>query len=298
MKPSQFFNYLEFERRYSPHTLRAYRQDFTQFADYLTATYGDVSPKQATHFHIRSWVVQLMDGGTSARTVNRKLSTLKTYYRFLTKRGERTDDPMVKVRAPKVGKRLPATVKPTEIEHLLDRIVFPDDFAGRRDRLVISVLYQTGMRRSELANLRTADLDFLQRQVRVMGKRSKQRLIPFGTELAQELQRYILERDRQFPERPEPELLLVHNDGAPLGDGRIYRIVRKYLGMVTTADQRSPHVLRHSFATHLSDNGADLNAVKELLGHTNLSATQIYTHNSIDQLRRVYERAHPKAKED
>lgn len=297
MALTEFFNYLEYERRYSPHTLRAYRKDMEQFSEYLTGTYQDILPEAATHFHIRSWIVQLMENGTSPRSVNRKLSTLKTFYRFRIKRGHATTDPMLKVRSPKVGKRLPSTVKQGEIETLLNDLQFPEGLPGQRDHLVLQMLYETGMRRSELAELTTRRIDFLQRQITVMGKRSKERIIPFGTGLAQKMQAYLLAARENFGESDD-SILLRSDKGDPLGDQRIYRIVKKYLSLVTTAEQRSPHTLRHSFATHLSDNGADLNAVKELLGHSNLSATQIYTHNSVAQLRKVYEQAHPKAKDE
>lgn len=238
-----------------------------------------------------------MQEGLSARSVNRRLSCLNTYFRFLKKQGHIGKDPMQKVLAPKMGKRLPVFVQETQLETLFSNIEFPDDYKGQMERLVLEILYATGMRRSELVNLRITDIDQGRMTFRVMGKGGRERMAPFARYLAELLTGYFNLRLEAFPGTSEPWLFLDKN-GRQLKPGAVYRIVRKYLSLVTTSEQRSPHVLRHSFATHLSNRGADLNAIKELLGHANLAATQVYMHNSIDRLIKVYEQAHPKGKEE
>lgn len=295
MKSDSFYHYIAYEKRFSPNTLTAYRKDLEQFTAFAEEVYGLVSPEEVRHTHIRAWVVDLLSNDRSVRTIHRKLSTLKTYFRFLLARKVIERNPMLKVVTPKAGRRLPVSLQEEELRRLLEDVPFGEDFPGRRDRLLIELLYATGMRRSELIGLRIADLDFPAGQLRVMGKGSKERLIPFGRNLGRRLERYLRLRKETFPEAGDR--LLLTDAGRPLYPKLVYNIVRRYLSLVTTADQRSPHVLRHSFATHLSDRGADLNAVKALLGHSNLAATQIYMHNSIERLKRVYEQAHPKAKE-
>ena len=293
---TSFYNYLEYEKRSSVHTLSAYRSDMDQFGQFLERAYQLSDIHLADHGHIRSWIVELMDKGLQARSVNRKLSTLKTYFRFLRRQGHTSEDPFKKVPAPKTGKRLPATVRPEQMDRLLDEVTFPDSYAGTRDHFMLEMLYGTGMRRSELAQLPVSAIDLTERQIRVMGKRKKERLIPFSARLARHIENYLLARTAHAPEGLEPNLILT-DKGKAMRPQQLYTIVRKYLSLVTMQEQRSPHVLRHSFATHLSDGGADINAIKELLGHSSLAATQIYTHNSIEKLRAVYAQAHPKAKE-
>ena len=238
-----------------------------------------------------------MQEGLSARSVNRRLSCLNSYFRFLKKRGLIGKDPMQKVLAPKTGKRLPVFIQEQQMAALFAQIDFSDDFKGQLDRLVLEILYATGMRRSELVDLKTLDIDTGRMVFRVTGKGGKERAVPFARYLAALLEYYLVLRADAFPQGREPWLFL-NKKGEKLSPGSVYHIVRKYLSQVTTAEQRSPHVLRHSFATHLSNRGADLNAIKELLGHSSLAATQVYTHNSIDRLIEVYEQAHPKGKED
>jgi integrase/recombinase XerC len=237
-----------------------------------------------------------MQEGLSARSVNRRLSCLHTYFRFLKKQGYISKDPMQKVLAPKMGKRLPVFVQEAQLQMLFSEIEFKAGYKGRLERLVLEILYSTGMRRSELVNLRLADIDLGRQTFRVSGKGGKERMAPFARYLADMLSDFFNLRLEAFPASSEPWLFL-DKKGKQLKPDAVYRIVRKYLSMVTTSEQRSPHVLRHSFATHLSNNGADLNAIKELLGHANLAATQVYMHNSIDRLIKVYEQAHPKGKE-
>ncbi|MEM1320132.1 MAG: tyrosine-type recombinase/integrase [Bacteroidota bacterium] len=295
MKQTTFLKYLEFEKRFSPHTLTAYRSDLDQFLSYLNTTYELSEAAQIKHFHIRSWMVRLIEEQISPRSINRKLSTLKTYFRFLLRRGEISQNPMAKVLPPKVGKRLPVFVHQERMELLFERVEFSDDFAGVRDRSMLEVLYATGMRRSELIGLCINDIDFSKAYLKVLGKGNKERLIPFSPALGRILQTYLDQRTEAFPDL-ETDRVFLTDKGKPLYPKLVYNLVRKYLSYITTVEQKSPHVLRHSFATHLSDNGADLNAIKALLGHANLAATQIYTHNSVEKLKRVYDQAHPKAR--
>ena len=294
MKLSTFLNFLEYEKRFSPHTIKAYRNDLDQFFTYLSEVYDITSVEKIKHTHIRSWVVDLMQKQTATRSVNRKLSTLKTYFKFLIRRKLIVQNPMLKIVAPKMGKRLPVFVDKNHLELLFDQIGFPADYPGKRNRTILEVLYQTGMRRAELIGLIIKDIDFSQHHIKVMGKGGKERLIPFGGALKLSLQEYLDQRNREFTSDYNSPLFLT-NKGKKLYPKLVYNLVKRYLAKITTIEQKSPHVLRHSFATHLSDNGADLNAIKALLGHASLSATQIYTHNSIERLRKVYQKAHPKA---
>ncbi len=297
MKQSEFLQYIQFEKHFSPHTIDAYRKDLAQFFLFLKDQLELTKVEQITHHHVRSWVVDLMSREMSTRTIRRKLSTLKTYFRFLQKRGYVTQNPMLKVNTPKVSKRLPSVVKIESLQLLFDRLEFGDDFSGCRNRLILEILYSTGLRRSELIQLKLGDIDLVQRQLKVMGKGSKERLVPFGVDLSRTITAYLEQREAQFLNSKHKQLLLT-DQGKPVYPKLVYNIVKRYLSMVTTVEQRSPHVLRHSFATHLSENGADLNAIKTLLGHSNLAATQIYTHNSIEKLKKVYQQAHPKAQSE
>ena len=250
---------------------------------------------EVRHTHVRGWIVNLMEAKISARSINRKLSCLKTYFKFLLRRGYITQNPMQKIISPKTGKRLPETVSEKSMGLLLEHVEFGTGYSGARDRTIMEVFYQTGIRSGELQSLQLSDVDLQRHQIKVVGKGGKERLVPFGGGLAKLLQSYLMARRDAFSEVPHHDLFLTDH-GEPPYRKLMYNIVHKYLSMVTTIEQRSPHVLRHSFATHLSDHGADLNAIKELLGHANLSATQIYTHNNIEKLKRVYAQAHPKAK--
>lgn len=295
MAATSFFHYLEHERRLSPHTLTAYRTDLKQFTDFLVDTYDISDFSVVDHHIIRAWLVALLEQGQAARSIRRKLSTLKAFYRFRRERGFQEHNPTTKVTSPKPPKRLPAVVQEKQMEALFDRLPAADSFAACRDRLLLELLYGTGMRRAELIGLRRMDIDLSRRHIRVMGKGSKERLLPFGPQLAEAIEAYEQARQQVFPENQDATLLLT-DKGKPLYPKWVYNRVRHYLSLVTSQEQRGPHVLRHSFATHLSEHGADLNAIKTLLGHTNLAATQIYTHNSIEKLKRIYEQAHPKGK--
>lgn len=287
--------YLEFEKRFSPHTITAYKGDLEQFIDYLDKSYEMTSAKEVRHIHIRSWMVQLMQGGMASRSVNRKLSALKTYFLFLKRRGHIQLNPMLKVVAPKSGKRLPVFIQQEHLTLLFNEVDFGEGYEGIRNRTILEMLYATGMRRSELIGLKVKNILFTQSSVKVMGKGQKERLIPLSSHLDQVLKLYLKALGEDFSS-DDDQWLFVTSKGKQLYPKFVYNLVKRYLSAVTTVEQRSPHVLRHSFATHLSNNGAELNAIKELLGHANLAATQIYTHNSIDKLKKVYEQAHPKAK--
>ncbi len=295
MKQHLFFQYLELEKRYSPHTLKAYQTDLSQFFLFLQKTYEMTDVRQVKHTHVRSWMVDLLDNGVGPRSINRKLSCLKSYFKFLRKRKEIETNPMARVIAPKVGKRLPQVIGEKQMSFLFGNVDFGSGYNGLRNKLILELLYCTGIRCSELVGLQHADLDLDALQLKVKGKGNKERLVPLAPHLVQLLKDYIDLKDRTFPEVAS-QFLFLSDKGQAITSSQVYKIVRRYLSLVTTADQRSPHVLRHSFATHLSNHGADLNAIKELLGHSSLAATQVYTHNSIEKLRKVYEQAHPKAK--
>lgn len=290
-----FIKYLELEKRFSKHTVVAYQTDLDQFYKYFQDTYSLASISEVRHFHVRAWVVELMQNKITPRSINRKLSTLKTYFKFLKKRKKITENPMLKVIAPKVGKRLPVVVKEVELSTLFEKINFGEGYGAVRDEMIMELLYATGMRKSELIQLTPNHIDFHNRQIKVLGKGNKERLIPFAKPLADRLKNYLDVREDEFG-LGELASLFVTNKGKAMYPKFVYNLVKKYLSQVTTVEQRSPHVLRHSFATHLSNNGADLNAIKELLGHSSLAATQVYTHNSIEKLKKVYQQAHPKAK--
>jgi integrase/recombinase XerC len=239
---------------------------------------------------VRSWLVFLMEGGVSSRSINRKLTTLKTFYRYLIRTGKAEMNPMAKVISPRTSKRLPAFVEKEKMEAVFRDIGFGEGFSGVRNRVILELFYATGMRLSELVNLKEQDIDMDGCTIKVLGKRNKERLIPFGEHTRKVLKSY-LEEKKKF----DTDFLFVTDKGTKIYPKLVYRVVREVLSQVTTLDKKSPHILRHTFATHLLNNGADLNAVKELLGHSSLAATQVYTHNTIDKLKKIYEQAHPKA---
>lgn len=288
-----FLNYIKFERRYSVHTIQSYTNDLEQFYFYLKSEYQKDDIELASHLEIRSWIVKMMEQKITPRSINRKLSTLKSFFKFLMRKGIIIKSPMSKVLSPKTSKRLPVFVEKNGMDRLLANIEFPEGFEGSRDKMVIDVLYNTGMRRSELNNLRETDIDSYNSQVKVLGKGNKERIIPIQPQLRAALKDYIELKNRSIL---HPSIyLFVDKEGKVLNPSAIYQTVKKYLNLITTIDKKSPHVLRHTFATHLMNNGADINAVKELLGHASLAATQVYTHNTIDKLKNIYKQAHPKA---
>lgn len=286
-----FLDHLRYEKRVSAHTLTAYSNDLDQFGKYLLFQYECDAPQTATAPMIRSWIVSLVEEGMNPTSVNRKMATLRSYFRFLRRRQLVTNDPTRNLHSLKTKRKLPAYVEEKAMDLLFDDDTFTDDFPGLRDRVILELLYGTGMRLSELLELRVSNIDAESRIVRVLGKRSKERLIPITTSLATLLTSYIAQR---APEEATESLILT-DSFKPAYPVFIQRTVKKYLSAVTTLGQKSPHVLRHTYATHLLNRGADLNAIKELLGHANLAATQIYTHNSIEKLKKSHQQAHPKA---
>jgi integrase/recombinase XerC len=291
-----FLDYLALEKRFSPHTLTAYGRDLEQFVSFVVEQYEFKTIQSVTAPQVRSWMVQLLDQGASPRTINRKLSSLKTYFKFLLRQKIVTVNPMQKVQAPKSGKKLPVFVREEQLEQLFDDLIFPEGFQGVRDRLLLELLYTTGMRRAEVMRLRESDILWDRHQLRVKGKGGKVRLLPLLKSTAGSVRQYLVKRTEAFGAQSEETPLLRTDKGVPMYPKFVYNRVHRYLSMITTVAKRSPHVLRHSFATHLTNAGAELNAVKELLGHANLAATQVYTHNAVERLKNVYEQAHPKAR--
>lgn len=287
-----FLRYLAYEKRYSAHTLSSYENDLRQFEGYLQTTLQLQDLATISHIEIRSWVIFLVEEKLQARSINRKIATLRSFYKFLLKRETISQDPTLRVKALKTPKSLPHFVQEKELILLLDQFPFSPDFCGSRDRLALELLYATGMRLSELIGLREESL--YRDSIRVLGKRNKERVIPMAATTINRINVYLQEKKNHFSNNASP-FLLVTDKGEQTYPMFIYRLVKKYLGTYTSSDKQSPHVLRHTFATHLLDKGADLNAVKDLLGHTSLAATQVYTHNSLEKLRKVFDQAHPKA---
>lgn len=289
-----FLQYLKIEKRYSPHTFRSYLNDLDQFECFLHDAGHSDNPVEVTSHDIRAWIVSMLDADYSTVSVHRKISCLRVYFRFLRKEGIIKNDPLQKVVVPKRKKSLPVFIEEKAMSTLLDDISFGEDFAGIRNKTIIEMLYLTGMRRSELIGLKDTDIDMTEATVKVTGKRNKQRIIPLVKPFLNNLAGYIEMRNRSLDSR-NGEWFFVTDKGNKLYDKYVYNIVRNYLSVVTTADRKSPHILRHTFATHMLNNGADLNSIKELLGHANLSATQVYTHNTFEKLKKIYKQAHPRA---
>lgn len=285
-----FINWLKKEKRYSPHTLLAYQTDLLQFEKYLKERY-ETELIEASSLMVRSWMVEIMDEGVTTKSVNRKISSLKSFYNFQMKRNELKISPLQKVIVPKNKKNLPTFIKNSEIEDFFDGNYFSADFGGMRDALIMEILYATGIRLSELIGIEEKNIDLYQSTLKVIGKRNKERIIPIYNSLLNKIKAYIDLKSALFS---SPYLLLT-NRGKKMYPKFVYRKVNYYLGQVTTANKKSPHVMRHTFATHMLNNGAELNTIKELLGHTNLAATQVYTHNSIEKLKNIYKQAHPRA---
>ncbi|TKB98800.1 tyrosine-type recombinase/integrase [Pedobacter cryophilus] len=288
----QFLKYLQYEKRYSPHTLTAYKNDLFQFSQFLKSV--DTEIQLANHQIIRSWIVFLMDEDIDPRSINRKVSTLRSFYKFLLKEKIVEENPVLKIQTPKVAKKLPTFISDDKLTGLLDAKVFEDYFSGLRDKLIIELLFGTGIRLSELLGITEKDIYLAEKTLKVLGKRNKERIIPINYSLINLLDKYIVEKKIQGFSN-NSAVLIVTNSGLPAYSKFIYRAVQKYLTMISTQEKKSPHVLRHSFATSLLNKGADINAIKDLLGHANLAATQVYTHNSIERLKSIYKQAHPKA---
>lgn len=293
MELKPFTDYLKFEKRYSIHTIEAYTSDLNQFFEYIDLEYSNLPVENIHHHHIRSWIVNLIEKNLSPVSINRKLSTLKSFFRFLKRSSKIDSNPASKVQAPKQGKKLPVFVEENQLNKLFNDIPFPEGFVGVRDKLILEVFYMLGLRRAELINLKDSDFSFQQTNLKVLGKGKKERMIPFDSNLSKSVQNYIEVRDTFF--KKELSSFFVTEKGDMLYPKLVYQIVNKYLSLITTLKKKSPHILRHTFATHLLNNGADINAIKELLGHSSLAATQVYTHNDIQKLKSIYKQAHPKA---
>ena len=289
-----FLQYLQIEKRYSPHTVRSYLNDLNQFFTYLSEQGLPVEPELVTSHDIRSWIVNLLEKNYTAVSVHRKISCLRVFYRYLRKESKVKSSPLEKVILPKRKKRLPVFIEEEALTKLLDNYDFGNDFAGIRNRTIIEMLYVTGMRRSELINLHDMDVDLNGASVKVTGKRNKQRIIPLIKSFTVRLEEYVKTRDEYTAPGPE-KWFFVNDKGNKLYDKYVYNTVKGYLAMVTTIEKKSPHILRHTFATHMLNRGADLNSIKEFLGHANLSATQIYTHTTFEKLKKIYKQAHPRA---
>lgn len=283
-----FIQYLSFEKRYSQHTIGAYEHDVQQFIDFAELT-SKKDFQEVNSFLIRGWIVQLIDDGISNRSVNRKLASLRTYFKWLRKEGEITTNPLAKLQGPKNEKRLPIFVKESELDSAKTRILFSTDFNGVRDELMFELFYQTGIRLSELIGLKDSDVG--EQHIKVLGKRNKERLIPISNQLSQSIQLF---RTMKRKMGIDSLKLVTRENGMDLYPSLVYRKINTILETLTTSDKKSPHVLRHTFATHLLNRGTGLETLKDLLGHANLSATQVYTHNSFAQLTAVYAQAHPR----
>jgi integrase/recombinase XerC len=287
-----FLDHLRYEKRYSQHTLIAYQTDLEQLFAYMASQFDTPALEAINPLLIRSWLAELKTDGMDSRSINRKISSLKSFFKYQLKTGVLTTNPMTTIVSPKTSKRLPAFVEEVDLKTLFEHVAFPDTWQGRTEKLVLRLFYSTGMRLSELIHLKVSQLDAAQYQLKVLGKGNKERIIPLGADLVQVLQAY----QSDLPERPAGEQrFFLTEQGKGLQPRSVYAFVKAYLGQVTTLQKKSPHILRHSFATHLMNNGADLNAVKELLGHSSLAATQVYTHNTIEKLKEVFQKAHPKA---
>ncbi len=289
-----FLDYLKYQKRYSQHTIISYQNDLEAFFGFLQNQFEESSLEGIKPTYIRTWLAQLKSQGISSKTINRKISSLKSFFKFQLKQGLLKVSPMATIITPKVGKRLPQFVEKKDIDTLFNHVEFPDNWRGNTERLILLILYNTGIRQAELIGLKENQVDAGNGAIKVLGKGNKERVIPVSNNLLKEMIKYMQEKKKQFGETGNG-FLLVNEKAKKLYPRYVYNVANKYLSLVTTIDHKSPHVLRHTFATHLTNNGAELNAVKELLGHSSLAATQIYTHNTIEKLKDVFKKAHPKA---
>ncbi len=288
-----FCKYIAFQKRCSKHTLEAYKTDLTQYFDFAQSQYQIKDLLEIDHDIIRSWIVSMLEEGISPRTVNRKISTLKSFYKFLKKENRIAANPMLKVISPKTSKRLPEFIDQDKMNVLLDEVLCDDSFKSLRDKTLIELFYATGIRLSELISIQVDVLNLYDLQLKVLGKRNKERIVPLNPHMVDLLDKYLSQRNDIMKSNEGP--LFITEKGKKMYEKLAYRIVNYYLSSVTTIAKKSPHVLRHTFATHMLNNGAELSAIKEILGHANLSATQVYTHNTVEKLKKVYKQAHPKA---
>ena len=290
---TDFIDYIQHEKRYSLHTVQAYKRDLEQFFLFLQTYTDKASINSVTSSEIRSWLASLKEDKMQSSSVNRKISTLRSYFRFLQRQRKITLNPMSKIIAPKKPKPLPSFVQEAQMDRMLQETAFGDDIQGATEQLLLELFYQTGMRRAELCQLKITSFSSSSRTIKILGKGNKERIVPITDELRLLIEHYI-ELRQQIPTVNHDHLLILKN-GKALNATYVYKIVKQYLGQVTTLNKQSPHVLRHTFATHLLNQGADLNAVRELLGHADLTSTQIYTHTTIDKLKEIHRKAHPKS---
>lgn len=289
-----FLQYIRYEKNYSSHTVLSYQNDIQQLRDFILTQKGEFNPENITPDHIREWIIALMDVGEKPSSVKRKISAVRSFYKFLNLKNLTTNNPTLKIIAPKVPKSLPKFFYEKDLDNCLEVSKNNCNFEGVRNSLIIELIYQTGLRRSEVANLEDKDVDINKQQLKVLGKGNKERVVPFGKKLAEMIENYRAKRDMDV--EIATSKFFVHIKGTQLNPMHIYNVVRKMMGAVTTQEKRSPHVLRHTFATSLINDGANVNSIKELLGHETLAATQVYTHASFEQIKTIYERTHPRGK--
>ncbi|WP_435625033.1 tyrosine-type recombinase/integrase [Flagellimonas sp.] len=295
MSAKAFLEYLSLEKNYSRHTLIAYQRDLEMFGQFCSDEYHKETIDEVPYAVVRSWIVQLADSGLTNRTINRKVSSLNAYYKFLQKTGEIVSSPLAKHKALKTKKKMEVPFSEIEMDKVLQQIPFNNDFEGWRDKLIIEMLYATGIRRTELINLKLGDINWATKTIKVLGKRNKERILPLLPNVISAMEHYLDARGKLEKVQDEAFLFLTEG-GLKIYETLVYRTINKYFSLVSPKVKRSPHVLRHTFATHLLNQGADLNAVKELLGHASLASTQVYTHNSIAELKKAHLKAHPRNK--
>lgn len=288
-----FLDYLQYERNYSEETIKSYREDLRQFEEFARGEIGDSAPSEVKAELVREWIVSLMDRGYTSTSINRKLSSLRSFYKFLLRKGEVAVNPLQKITGPKNKKPLPAFLRESDMDRLLDEVDFGEGFKGCRDHMIIEMFYATGVRLSELIGLDNKDVDFSSSLIKVTGKRNKQRLIPFGEELKIAMTEYVDVRNEAVPVRTDA--FFVRENGERLSRSIVENLVKRNLSKVVTLKKRSPHVLRHTFATTMLNHDAELGAIKELLGHESLATTEVYTHTTFEELKKVYNLAHPRA---
>lgn len=290
----EFLNYLSFQKRYSQHTIISYKNDLSAFFDFIIVQYNYISLGEISPSIVRSWLASVKENNASSKTINRKISTLKSFFKYQLKMKKIAVSPMSAINSVKISRRLPSFIEQKDMSSLFQHIDFPETWEGKTDRLLLQIFYNTGIRLSELINLKASQVDKGNSVIKVLGKGNKERILPVNNKLLNEVDSYISAKKPFLQDLPV-DFLLVNEKGKKLYAKYVYRVVKKYLGAVSTNERISPHVLRHSFATHLTNNGADINAIKELLGHSSLASTQIYTHNSIEKLKDVYKLSHPKS---
>ncbi len=290
----EFLEYLQYQKRYSRHTVISYRNDLQAFEVFLQKQFGSLLLNEVKSAFIRTWLASLKEDGISSKTINRKISTLKSFFKYHIKKAVILSSPMSVISSPKSGKKLPQYVEQKDIARLFTHVEFPDNWKGRTELLILQIFYNAGVRQAELLQLQQNQFDARNSTIKVLGKGNKERVIPISNSLTQQIGGYLSEKNDLFPGL-DHGFLLVSDKGKKLYPKYVYNVVKKYLSLVTTINKKSPHILRHTFATHLTNNGADINAVKELMGHSSLAATQIYTHNSIEKLKEAFKKAHPKA---